>query len=765
MIKKIIKIKSVAKYSDCSAVGDVEWRKITLFHGENAKGKTTLTAILRSLRDNNPKLIHQRKTVGNSQNQEIELLTESSGTIKFGVNGWSATVPSLEIFDVHFINENVYSGLEIDSEHQKCLHNFVLGTQSVALTTEINDIKNKIGSSNEKLRTLRNQILPYARNAYTFDEFIKLKEDSSLDTKIDEKKKAFEVVEAEKPIRETLVLENVPTITLGLDAATITQLLEKTIDTIQAQYLETVEDHKKHLGFSDSEGWIKAGLDSIKDNQCPFCKQSLDEAKELIAAYAQFFNQEYKELKTEISSLLSRVRAINIDSIFDQRELVVARNKERHAFWKKYLKVDYKDDGLFDDRRAVTDAIKAFVELIEAKASNLLNLSDAKPSSDLVALLQVVNQKIEEHNRHIAAYNQEVQKLKSSPLVNLAQLKSEMGKLEVQKGRFDKGVVGLCVQYTEEEKAVQELNKAKDAKQKKLNQLISDIFSKYETAINGYLEKFGTDFRIGQVSGGNYRGSSREPYLEYVVQIANCGLGFVDDGVNPCIKHSLGEGDKAALAFAFFLAKLDVDGGLTDKIIVFDDPLSSFDENRKSATLEQLHRLAGSVKQLIVLTHNPLIAREFLQGLQNDGECKTLHIVRNGQSSRIEECSLIEETAGTYYQNHKTLKKFINDGDSSQYGMLKAAQCIRPLLEGYMRNKYPGIFGSKEWLGDFIDKIKSSNDGEPLSFTKPRVTELESLNDYSKRFHHDTNPNLASQTIVETELSSYSKKVLNFIYQ
>lgn len=765
MIKKIIKIKCVGKFSDCSAVGDVEWRKVTLFHGENSKGKTTLTSILRSLRDNNPRLIQQRKTIGNTQNQEIEVLTDGSGTIKFGTSGWTGTLPNLKIFDVHFINENVYSGLEIDSEHQKCLHNFVLGTQSVALTTEINGIKNQIGDSNEKVRGFRNQIAPYTRGLYSFEEFVKIPANSSIDSEITEKQKAIEVVEAEQPIRQTASLEAISGITLGFDLTQTIVLLGKTIDTIQVQYLKTVEDHKKHLGFSNTEEWIKAGLDNVKDNQCPFCKQSLDDAKEIIVAYTQFFNKEYKELKTAASSLLTRVRAVNIDSLFDQRELAVARNKERHAFWKKYLKVDYTDGVLFADRKAITDAVKALVVSVENKSSNLLTSVDATACSDLVKLLSSFNQKIEEHNKQIEAYNQEVQKLKNRPSGNIAQLKTELSKLQVQKVRFSKDVVDLCTQYSAEEKSLAELNKNKDDKQKELNQLIKDVFDKYETAINGYLEKFGTDFRIGKVSGGNYRGSSREPYLEYVVKIADCDLGFVDDGVNPCIKHSLGEGDKAALAFAFFLAKLDVDGGVADKIIVFDDPLSSFDENRKSATLEQLHRLAGSAKQLVILTHNSLIAREFYQGLQDTSVCKTLHIVRNGQSSRIEECSLIEETAGTYYQNYKTLEKFISDGDSSQDGMLKTAQCLRPLLEGYLRNKYPGIFGSREWLGDFIDKIKTSNTGEPLSFIKSRVTELEALNDYSKHFHHDTNPNLASQTIVETELSSYAKKGLNFIYQ
>lgn len=765
MIKKIIKIKGIGKFSDCSTVGDVTWRKVTLFHGENSKGKTTLTSILRSLRDNNTQLIRQRKTIGSSLNQEVEMLVDVSKTIKYADGNWSESLPNVEIFDVHFINENVYSGLEIDSEHQKCLHNFVLGTQGVALTAEINGIKNKIGDSNEKLRILRGQIYSYIRSSFSFDEFIRLRDDALLDGKIIEKGKAIEVIEAEKPIQETPELDSIPTISIGLDLANAAELLGKTIDTIQAQYLRIVEDHKKHLGFSNSEEWIRAGLDNIKGDHCPFCKQPLEQAREIIDAYTQFFNKEYKELQEAITQLLAHAREINIDYLIDQRQLAVARNKERHAFWKQYLRNEYKDDGLFDDRDALSKAAKEVVTLVKNKSVNLLTPVDAKACAELSKLIEVLNKKIVAHNNQITSYNREVTKLKNRPSGNIALLKTELSRLQIHKARFSKEVVDLCKRHADEERTLQDLNKTKDDKQIELNQLIKDIFSRYETSINGYLEKFGTDFRIGQVSGGNYRGSSREPYLEYVVKIADCDLGFVDDGINPCIKHSLGEGDKAALAFAFFLAKLDVDGVIADKIIVFDDPVSSFDENRKSATLEQLHRLSGSVEQLVILTHNPLIAREFLQGLQDDGVCKTLHIIRNGQSSHIEECSLVEETAGTYYQNYKTLEKFIRDGDSSQDGMLKAAQCMRPLLEGYLRNKYPGVFGSREWLGDFIDKIKVSNAGEPLSFVKPRVTELEALNDYSKRFHHQVQPNTASQTIVETELSDFAQKALNFIYQ
>jgi wobble nucleotide-excising tRNase len=53
----------------------------------------------------------------------------------------------------------------------------------------------------------------------------------------------------------------------------------------------------------------------------------------------------------------------------------------------------------------------------------------------------------------------------------------------------------------------------------------------------------------------------------------------------PNFKNSLSESDKRVLAFAFFLSLLKHDEGLDKKILVFDDPFSSFEVRSKAIRL------------------------------------------------------------------------------------------------------------------------------------------------------------------------------------
>ncbi|MFK7979532.1 MAG: AAA family ATPase [Saprospiraceae bacterium] len=84
------------------------------------------------------------------------------------------------------------------------------------------------------------------------------------------------------------------------------------------------------------------------------------------------------------------------------------------------------------------------------------------------------------------------------------------------------------------------------------------------------------------------------------------------------MKYSLSEGDKNALALAFFLAKLEADENLQNKIIVFDDTVSNFDRNRLSKLLNQLITFGQKARQLFFLTHNLRLGQEFIKRLEKE---------------------------------------------------------------------------------------------------------------------------------------------------
>lgn len=114
MIKKIIKIKNVGKFESYSSSGDVDFRKMNIIYSENGQGKTTLSAILRSLRKGEDDLIMGRKRLGASADPEVQINFEGNGNISFNNKRWDKQYEHLEIFDSQFVSENICSGYYVD---------------------------------------------------------------------------------------------------------------------------------------------------------------------------------------------------------------------------------------------------------------------------------------------------------------------------------------------------------------------------------------------------------------------------------------------------------------------------------------------------------------------------------------------------------------------------------------------------------------------------------------------------------------------------
>ena len=72
-------------------------------------------------------------------------------------------------------------------------------------------------------------------------------------------------------------------------------------------------------------------------------------------------------------------------------------------------------------------------------------------------------------------------------------------------------------------------------------------------------------------------------------------------------KETFSDSDKRLLGFAFFLSVLKNDPDLENKIIILDDPFSSFDINRKEETVKLFNSIKNindkEPKQKIVFTH------------------------------------------------------------------------------------------------------------------------------------------------------------------
>lgn len=165
MIHKIERLASIGKFRNYQATGDVAFRKLTLIYGDNGSGKTTLTAILRSLTLNNTEFVRRRKSTNHATIQQAaQIISRQAGAVNTfhtfnHSTGWGTAYPHLEIFDVHFVNENIYSGFDFNDEHKKRLHQFVIGAQGVAIQQQIEQNKAAKTASRQAQTAIEQQII------------------------------------------------------------------------------------------------------------------------------------------------------------------------------------------------------------------------------------------------------------------------------------------------------------------------------------------------------------------------------------------------------------------------------------------------------------------------------------------------------------------------------------------------------------------------------------------------------------------------------
>lgn len=234
-----------------------------------------------------------------------------------------------------------------------------------------------------------------------------------------------------------------------------------------------------------------------------------------------------------------------------------------------------------------------------------------------------------------------------------------------------------------------------------------------------------------------------------------------NSNVYASFKYTLSEGDKSALAFSFFLAKLAF-SKIEDKIIVFDDPISSFDYARKNSTINQLVKLSKQCKQLIVLTHDINFAKDLANRI-GLGRAKNLKICRQGSFNVIISHDIEKETLSGVFKDIEVLNDFLAIGATTELEKREVIRCIRPILEGILRIKFFRDIKFNEWLGDVIRKINESNTSDRLYRLKPYIEEIIEINDYSKGFHHSDPTSIWGDRISDEELRIYVNRTLNLI--
>lgn len=289
------------------------------------------------------------------------------------------------------------------------------------------------------------------------------------------------------------------------------------------------------------------------------------------------------------------------------------------------------------------------------------------------------------------------------------------------------------------------------------------IFDKHIQEVNKYLLKFSTYITLSEFSylrnGSDFERFRIFPVFEvYEEQVVFSNPGPNSKSIHA--RYSMSEGDKSTIALCFFLARLEI-LGVSNKIIVFDDPLSSFDYSRRNATTHQLAKIANHAVQFILLTHDLPFAADFFD------KCSfldpiTLKIENNGQTSYLDHHDINAEFLTTTQKDIEVIKRFMSDGATTDHDKREVIRCIRPVLEGVFKAKYFNLILNNVWLGEIIELIKESTSESRLFRLNEVVDDVIELNDYTKTFHHSSGNNRNS-IIDTTELKHYVNVLMKVI--
>ena len=755
-IKKFLSIKNIGRLVNCSQKGP-ELNRSNLFFAENGRGKTTLCAVLRSLQTGKQEYIEERKTIGPVTGDPSASIRLDQINANYGKNGWDVTVPEITIFDATFVARNVHAGEYVGRDHRSNLLQVIIGEGGVVLADKVKQLDRDIRKKNTDINNVKRALCLNLPNNIQLDDFLALADDPEIEAKITEKSAELNAAkQAEKikvkPLLSALKVPSLP--------AAFLPVLEKTLKEISVEAERHLANHiARHEMHEQGEQWISDGFSYLQKDSCPFCGQDT-KGLQLIEAYKQHFSEAYRTLIAQISQLHSDIDTEFGDAALATLKSVVATNEASVQFWEPFT-------GVAVDKPDFDEVITSVATSLRAAAYSLISKKQASPLSvftpdaefqSALAKYENVISVLTDYNGAVTAANNTITAKKEKVKDKIvAAIEGELAGLMLVKLRSEPNIALLCTEYTKLTNDKIRLDRDKVAAKEALDENADKMIRDYETTINTFLEGFGAGFMITN-SRKTYIGG--KPNTAYQILINNQPVDLGDASTplgKQCFRTTLSAGDKSTLALAFFLAQIEHDPKKPDRIVVFDDPFNSQDRSRRERTAELLKKYSNDCAQLFLFSHDPFFLSLVYSKLPR-ADRHTLQLSRAADNTAtIEEWDVEKETQDGYFRDHAALSSYLLHGAKN---LIDIVRKIRPVLEGYHRFRFPNQFPDNEWLGNMISRIRASAD-HPMY---PALEELEGINDYSKKYHHDTNPGKADNEIInDGELQEYVKRTLAIV--
>lgn len=776
MLRTIEKIARVGVFNDADGTG-FPLERLTLIYAGNGHGKSTLGAVLSAAGNGDDNAILERQALGSSQPALIKLQTDSHSLVHAQGN-WRGQSLKTTVFDTGFVDRNLHTGGQVSPSHRAELLAFAIGEAAVAQETILKTAEENLSAAKDALDQNEAEILASAHGidrTCTVDSFAKVSASPDVAEKIAQAEEALtDGRNSARILVQALPNELSEAALLSED---FFKVLSESLTGVHGEARKRVAAHVQHLDEhgtgGSAEAWLSQGTKLSDEVNCPFCGQDL-QGIELVDMYADFFNEAYDELRLRV----------------DAQEAILgttAREARRQALTASWQQAE---DALTSWRTHVELASLPGLDSLEMRLSELgtwvdIHLTAKKERLEVaidVSADKERGQALEEAAlAPIAAVNEVIRAARSKieaykdTLTNssIAELEADLIAMRLQEHRGTQEVVDLFAARKRIEGEIKGYQiECRDARAA-IKKAMDSTLAEFEQSINKHLDAQHAGFTVENVKatfvggGGTSRGN-------YALNLRGHSID-VSRG-EPPFRLALSEGDKRTLAFAFFCAVVLSEQDLRGRIVVVDDPVTSLDKHRRTHAINTLNDMSRRGAQVIVLAHDANLLKDVRDrfaksGPDDHGEdrpCVELQLKRPNGHSYFASIDLDIECATPYFRHHQTLMHFMDgeDFDGRPVTRTDAGKAIRPLIEAYLRGRFPGdlIPKDKRMLGSIIGCIRTSRPPHPLAYAIPLVSELDELNDFATRYHHDSGSDGGQVEPDEHEVRAFAARALRVVH-
>jgi len=560
-------------------------------YGWNYSGKTTLSRIFRC--------IELEKLHLDFPDAEFELTDNEGNKIKHNKLGDSTH--QFRIFNTDFVNDNLYWG------NQEANPIFILGEEDIESQKQIKRL-------NEKIEILEKEKESIGRE--------KSRQKKDLDKKLTDK--ARELDRIKSPYNRTKLTKNLEDFRASLEKRCLN---ENVLDTLR----ETVTTHSKdklsNVSFkvlgqkrvekieeildktvisqtierlkNDSKlnNWIQKGLDLHRGKkQCEFCGNQL--TNDLLSTYEKHFSEEYENILIELDRQIQDLNKCKISiSVPDEKRLYPQLEDKYYMVKSKFV----------ESISEYNKNIENLINLLNEKVNNPF-----KKRAENVTLINVniINESLKKFNELLSVHNNICDNFETEQL-------EAFKKLELH----------YACEFNNENDYFGTLDRLQQL-DNKINQIIEEI-KKNEKNVHEIESKLSN---VGKAA------DKINHDLQSIFGRAHIQLEAVEDNKFRILRDgrdakNLSEGEKTAIAFSYFLTRLeDQETDISKAIIFIDDPISSLDSNHLYNTFAVINAKLDDCNQLFISTHNleffNLIKEWFTKISGNKNKCRYYLIER-----------------------------------------------------------------------------------------------------------------------------------------